>query len=443
MPDLVCLLARAGATRSPGAEQRVSDLLARQFPSADRRFQVCDVEPLEPENSEPWPVLHVVTEDREFGAWVGGVSHLGQDVTQATTAIVTTAAFDRQYSAYLELFTDKWTAYLDEPTAIGHIDYYNDPIVIDGIASQCWMRTSFVMLPGYLLPEVLDAAVPLPAEEDLFGDDPSHPIIGDFVSDNYKQYLISWLTGEGTGQGVRWHSSRTLAEQGMYEFRMKVRSILREHLFTVKVRQLGATVWDATYLSAATAPDRGLDWRDQLARRPRDAANVPQAHVVRPTARQRYTRLVLPSIPGKGNDQHALGAASHGTEQRLPGLDLNLSTLTLIGHQPPVSAYRVDSPYLPAGSSPKTLVVRDGHDEPRGNWLDRMTQAALAVDHAVVTTIEQDGEVLRGLYLTSDPAFSGSPEDPMTGRQPWVDLVAAWSAPEAGSAHGVTIEGSV
>lgn len=412
MGDVLCLHARAGAHRYPGSEGRVLERLGEQFPSRDITLLVCDTEyDAASAAPEPWRVLDIRTSDREFGAWHVAASELAPELRRADAAVMTTAAFDKQYSSYLELMTEQWCELLPEATAIGHIDYYNDPVMIDGIASQFWLRTSYVMLSGFLVPEALGAALPLPDDEDLFSDDPAQPLVGDFLSDSYKTYLISWLTGEGTGQGVRWHSSKGLDADGLQEFRSKVRSILREHLFTLHLLRLGATVWDATYLSAADDPDRTLGWRKQLAARPRDAAVIDLQTFSTELSRRRHARAARRPEPVGGTLEPVVPARPREVPLEAPQItaDYNLSSLQALRSQALLTTYVVDSPYI-AGTDPRTpLVLALTHPAvtPRGNWLDLMVNAFQRGQDVHVADLVEEGGPVDGLHLLSSQVANG------------------------------------
>src|SRR5258708_32087758 len=115
--------------------------------------------------------------------------------------------------------------------AVGHIDYYNDPVIIGAFSGKVgtgfpkenatsigspeqslrsWLRSSFVFLPPAEL-RLLGSLVSIDDPQSLFSGDPESPFRGDApLSANYRQYIIGWLTGRGTGQGVEWHSRFSL-----------------------------------------------------------------------------------------------------------------------------------------------------------------------------------------------------------------------------------------
>ena len=82
------------------------------------------------------------------------------------------------------------------------------------------------------------------------------------LSQNYRDYIRSWLTGDGTGQGVVWHSRFDLADETLDLFRTKALAIVNEHMITVRLRELGYPVVDVTWLAnRLTGRDPGeIDW---------------------------------------------------------------------------------------------------------------------------------------------------------------------------------------
>ena len=94
----------------------------------------------------------------------------------------------------------------------------------------------------------------------LFSGDPEAPFRPDApLSENYRGYLLGWLTGEGTGQGVEWHSRFTLSHDTLPQFQDKVIAILNEHMFSIRLRAQGCAMVDATWL-ATRAGDISARW---------------------------------------------------------------------------------------------------------------------------------------------------------------------------------------
>ena len=61
------------------------------------------------------------------------------------------------------------------------------------------------------------------------------------ISDAYRRAILGWLTGDGTGQGVEWHSRFRLVESTLPLFESKTMAIMNEQLLTNRLRAQG---WD-------------------------------------------------------------------------------------------------------------------------------------------------------------------------------------------------------
>lgn len=111
----------------------------------------------------------------------------------------------------------------------------------------------------------------------IFTHDPASPFRSDApLSRNYREYLLGWLTGGGTGQGVQWHSRFELSGETLPWFEAKTLSILNEHLLSIRLRAQGCAMVDATWLAARcdeliqTGRPLGSipGWRTQLVEKP-------------------------------------------------------------------------------------------------------------------------------------------------------------------------------
>jgi hypothetical protein len=117
----------------------------------------------------------------------------------------------------------------------------------------------------------------------FFSGDPRSPFRADApLSENYRRYIYDWLTGEGTGQGVTWHSRFELDDRSLRHFEAKAVAILNEQLLAIRLRRQGCELVDATWLATALGrrgagaqPQTFPHWRTQLAERDTDA--VPRS----------------------------------------------------------------------------------------------------------------------------------------------------------------------
>lgn len=213
---------------------------------------------------------------REFSAWDRGIATLDRMRETPDFVHFATSAFDALYVGYLDAFAERMLdSARDARAVLGHVDYYDEPVTLFGHASQQWVRTSFFFVPFEAV-RALRSVVSFERPEQVFGDDPKAPFLLDApISKRLQDYIRSWLTGEGTGQGVVWHSRFDLDAKTLPLFRTKALAILNEHLLSVRLRELGYPVGDILWLAGQLAehPGEPIDWHrpwtEQIAERPK------------------------------------------------------------------------------------------------------------------------------------------------------------------------------
>jgi len=283
---VLTLLVRHGTDRFPNAIDDVAGLFARQMPDVEWDLVVIDNKL--PEDCEQTLGPHRTliggsNAMREFSAWQSGLAFIGQRLDGYDFVNLTTEAFRALYTAYLDRFNTAMLRLVScRGAAVGHVDYYNEPVRLFGRQSQAWLRTSFVVLPPAEL-KMLGPLVSVTESSEIFSGEPEAPFRPDApLSERCREYLLGWLTGDGTGQGVEWHSRFALSQETLPQFQNKVISILNEHMFSVRLRAQGCAMVDATWL-ATCAGKLGRDgrslgpipsWRRQLTER--DTAAVPR-----------------------------------------------------------------------------------------------------------------------------------------------------------------------
>ena len=281
---ILTLLVRHGTDKFPGAIDDVAALFARQFPEVEWNLIVIDNK-LPEDYVEGLGSGHVLIGGsnamREFSAWESGLAFAGQRLGGYDFINLATEAFRTLYTAYLDRFNPGMLRLLScRAAALAHIDYYNEPILLLGRQSQAWLRTSFVFLPPAEL-KMLGSLISVAEPTGILSGDPQGPFLPAApLSENYRGYLLGWLTGEGTGQGVEWHSRFTLSHDTLLQFESKVLAILNEHMFSIRLRAQGCAMVDTTWL-ATRAKTLGRDeplgpipsWQKQLTER--DTDTVP------------------------------------------------------------------------------------------------------------------------------------------------------------------------
>jgi len=212
---------------------------------------------------------------REFTAWDRGLAHLERTRSNPDFVHFATSAFDALYANYLERFdTRMLEAARAARAVVGHIDHYDEPVEVLGRSSQPWIRTSYFFVPNEAV-RAVRSVVSFEDSQGLFSGDPRSPFLPDApICKRYREYIVSWLTGDGTGQGVVWHSRFDLAEDTLPTFEAKTMAILNEHLLSLRLREAGYPVVDVTWLAGRldVAPAQEIEWtrpwQNQVAERP-------------------------------------------------------------------------------------------------------------------------------------------------------------------------------
>lgn len=279
---ILTLLVRHGTDKFPSAVDDVAILFARQLPQVELDLVVIDNKLPEDYEKVLGPTRLLIggsNAQREFSAWERGLTVVGRRLYDYDFVNLATEAFRTLYTPYLGRFsTEMLQPMLCRGAAVGHIDYYNDPIFILGRHSQAWLRTSFLFLPPAEL-KLIGSLVSVSESGALFSGDPQSPFRPDApLSENYRQYLLDWLTGEGTGQGVEWHSRFALSSETLPLFENKTIAILNEHMFSIRLRAQGCAMVDATWLDTQVKKlaEKGCplgaipSWRVQLTERDTD-----------------------------------------------------------------------------------------------------------------------------------------------------------------------------
>jgi hypothetical protein len=279
---ILTIFARHGSAKYTEALDELHLFYKRRLPSVRYDLVVVDNALGDAYRLEPFEDRVIAGSNRfwEFSAWDEGLAHVGHRVWDYDFVHLVTSAFRTLYTRYIDRFDELMLESISgRGAAVGHIDYYNEPVVVLGNRSQAWIRTSFVFLPPAEL-ATLGSLVCVSRPEAFFSPDPERPFRKDApLSENYRRYILDWLTGPGTGQGVVWHSRFEVTPETLPHFQAKALAMLNEQMLAVRLRRQGCALVDATWL--ATQAARGNlsaalkpipYWRVQLAQRDTDAA---------------------------------------------------------------------------------------------------------------------------------------------------------------------------
>jgi hypothetical protein len=280
---IVTLLARHGTTTYGDAVATMDGLFTRQLPEVARDLLVVDTALAEQHHESLGAgrtLIGAPNTHWEFSAWDRGIAWLGERIDAYDFIHLATSAFrmlnprhlDRLDPGMLDLVRGR-------AAAVGHIDYFDEPVTVGDRALQSWLRSSFVVVPPAELRR-LGSLVSIDDPRPFFSDDPQAPFHADApLSARYRDYIIGWLTGPGTGQGMEWHSRFELTPATLGLFAAKAMAILNEQVLSARLRAQGCAPVDATWLAtqrARLAPGEPLgaipEWRWQITQRDVDAA---------------------------------------------------------------------------------------------------------------------------------------------------------------------------
>jgi hypothetical protein len=276
--QVVTLLARHGTHRYSDAVESIGVLLAKQLPTAEPDVVVIDTslaEDYEQRLDHRCVLIGSSNADWEFSAWDRALQYLGQRVDNYDLVHLATSAFRALPAPYLDCIDSSMLARVrDRAAVLGHIDYYDEPVIVHGRSTQAWLRSSWLFLPPHEL-RLLGSVVSVDDPTPYFSGNPQAPFRLDApLSVNYQAYILGWLTGEGTGQGVSWHSRFALTRETLAYFEAKAKAILNEQLLSVRLRAQGCVMVDVTWLAArqaqlAAGQPLGVipSWRWQIAAR--------------------------------------------------------------------------------------------------------------------------------------------------------------------------------
>ena len=284
---IVTLLARHGTATYGNAVAAIDELFMRQMPEVAHDLVIIDNALAEHHHESLGPgrfLLGAPNTHWEFSAWERGVSWLGERMDDYDFIHLATSAFRMLYTRYLDRFDAGMLELVrGRAAAVGHLDYYDEPVTIGFNSTdrslRSWLRSSFVFLAPTEL-RLLGSLVSVEDPRTFFSGDPESPFCADApLSSNYRQYILDWLTGPGTGQGVEWHSRLELTQATLSRFEAKTMAVLNEQMMSSRLRAQGCALVDATWLATqhvrlpANAPLGAIPpWRWQITRRDTDPA---------------------------------------------------------------------------------------------------------------------------------------------------------------------------
>lgn len=273
---ILTLLLRYGTDKYGGADERLERLLTRAFPGAERYTVIID-------NALPRSTGESLSSTRmliggdntawEFSGWDRGVQFIGSRLGHFDFVHFATDAFEQFDDDFAEQFnTPVLEALRFGPAMAGHIDYLNEPSDLFGYKVECWVRSSFFFIRPVEV-QALGSMVSVPDRSGLFTGDAAQPFQpGSPLDPRLAHSLTSWLTGEGMGQGVQWHSRFALTADTLPFFENKIVAILNEQLLSQRLRSLGCWIADVRWLRNVIEGEVGgrlfeESWHNQVTQR--------------------------------------------------------------------------------------------------------------------------------------------------------------------------------
>ena len=195
----------------------------------------------------------------EFSAIDDAISYAGTSILHYDFIHIVTSAFRRYGTDFIDLVTTTMLQrIIGRNVCLGHIDSYDDEVFLLGKPADYWIRTSFFFLPPTTVLRLGSfVSIPQTFTPVLFSGDPDQPFRSKApLSDRLKQYVTDWLTGEGTGQAVVWHSRFDLNAKSLRFFEHKALAIINENLLTRRLVGIGSAPLDASYFHSIGTPNR-------------------------------------------------------------------------------------------------------------------------------------------------------------------------------------------
>ena len=135
---------------------------------------------------------------------------------------------------------------LEKRAFVGFEDSYPKTVEIFGLKLRRWMRTNFFILPG----DVVDRVYPLTMQfidSEVFGGTPNSFFRRPSpLSENYRNYLCTWLFGKRDPRRefrFVWRSAERLTRENLTDFQIKAKAILSEHYLSARIQALGTKIF--------------------------------------------------------------------------------------------------------------------------------------------------------------------------------------------------------
>lgn len=179
---------------------------------------------------------------REFSGFDKGVKLLKRLEPGINDVVIfANDTFHRSYGdTYLDHVSKTKLKEMSAGGVLGYVDSFPASVIAFNRTFSSWIRTSFFMLNYSLLDTVLPFTIPI-ERETVFGAGPSEFFkTNDILSENYKQYIRTWLFDPPTEASEfkeSWHSKQPLNDANFISMQEKAWCILCEQQMSARLSE--------------------------------------------------------------------------------------------------------------------------------------------------------------------------------------------------------------
>lgn len=193
----------------------------------------------------------------EFSGWQSGLNYIQDNYIIRPHDIVfllNDTVFKRDYAVgggdyYDKFFISYDVSTLPDKWVAGYFDDFPQPVEINKLIFQKWIRSNFICFSYSCLNLVSPIVFPVDAAR-LFTNEYSVRFWSDFapVSENWKAYISSWLFGEDNKNypeyKLKWLKHKSVNKDNFEFFKKKAICIMSEHYFTARLLHADVHTYD-------------------------------------------------------------------------------------------------------------------------------------------------------------------------------------------------------
>ncbi len=279
-PEIRVVYLQFGDEHFRDGYEHLTGLLSEWFPESHRRICVVDNSlegDLEISLNTDSDLISGDNSARDFSGYDRGIRWLNSAYASRRKLIWVFAndTFHRDLGVPTSQYFKKAVVRfgLQKRAFVGFEDSYPKAVELFGLKFRRWMRTNFFILPGDVVDRVYPLTMPF-ADSEVFGETPrSFFREPSPLSENYRNYLRTWLFGRRDPRGefrFVWRSAERLTAENLTEFQTKTKAILSEHYLSARIQSLGTTIFPvnnpilSAFVSSKVVPMTQM-WRNRAA----------------------------------------------------------------------------------------------------------------------------------------------------------------------------------